>query len=83
MVCGLGEDQRTSTIKTHVSDFINYSTLNSEYNGKDICIQGINKYALPITITKTCVILYFIWFLLMFHHSFANATQIRRCKSDQ
>ena len=46
----LGEDQRTSTIKTHIeqrftmwSNFINYSPLNSEDNWDDLCIQVRNR----------------------------------------
>ena len=45
-----GEDQRTNTIRhvfkrdcTTSSDFINYSTPNSEHNWEDLCIQLRNQ----------------------------------------
>ena len=38
--------------------------------------EGINKHALPLTITKSEEIQILIWFLLMLHHRFANASQI-------
>jgi hypothetical protein len=52
-----------------------YSTLNNEYSGGQLCIQlKINKHALPITITKVRGGPISIRFLQMFHPRFGNAT---------
>jgi hypothetical protein len=45
--------------------------------------QGINMHTLPITSTNPWKVQFSIWFWLMCHHRFANATQVWRCKSDQ
>ena len=53
--------------------FINYSTLNSEFN----------KHALPITLTKSWEMWPSNRFLIMIHHRFVNAIQVSSCKFDR
>ena len=68
------------------SNFINYSTLNSEdyceHYWEDLFIQlGINKHALPTT--ETMKVRFSVWFLLMVHCEYANTTQVLLCKSNR
>ena len=43
---------------------------------------GINKHALPITVTKSREVWFSIRFMLMLHRRFANAPQVSLCKSN-
>ena len=45
--------------------------------------SGINKHALPVTITKSGEVQFSIWFLLTFRRGFARVTQLWRSESDQ
>ena len=66
------------------SNFINYSTLNSEHNWEDLrIVQEMYKHALPMTIVKRGEIQFSFRFLLLLHCRFANTTQILFCKSDR
>ena len=45
--------------------------------------KKIANLALSVTITKGGEVRFSIWFLMMLHRRFANATQVLLCKSNQ
>ena len=55
------------------------NTIGSSLGRTHVSSEGINKHALPMTITKSGEVWFLIWFLQMFRCRFGNATQTLRC----
>jgi hypothetical protein len=63
---------------------INYSTLNSEHNWEDLCIQLSNQQTrAPDNHNQIKESPISIWFLQMFHRRFANGWDPGVCKSNR